>query len=52
MTSTVLAAVALTLIAGVLFTLRRLTHRGRSFDLGAVSTGWLADLRRDEPWSR
>jgi hypothetical protein len=52
MTSTLVAVIVFTLIAGVLFTLRRLSHRGRSFDLGAVSTGWLADLRRDEPWSR
>lgn len=53
MTPTIVAAIVVTLIAGVLlFTLRRLAHRERPFDLGAVSTGWLADQRRDEPWSR
>ena len=53
MTPTVLAVIAVPLILfALLFTLRRFAHRGHSFDLGAVSTGWLAELRRDEPWSR
>jgi len=25
---------------------------GRAFDLGEVSTRWLSELRRDEPWTR
>jgi hypothetical protein len=27
-------------------------HSSRRFDLGVVSTRWLAELRRDEPWTR
>jgi hypothetical protein len=53
MTPTVLAVIALPLLVlALLLTFRRFAHRGHSFDLGAVSTGWLAELRRDEPWSR
>jgi hypothetical protein len=25
---------------------------GRAVDAGAVSTRWLSELRRDEPWTR
>jgi hypothetical protein len=43
---------ALTLVA--LFAVRRVmrhsVHHDR--DLGVVSTRWIAELRRDEPWSR
>jgi hypothetical protein len=49
---TIAAAVAL---CGLVFALRRSgrTSRGsRAVDAGAVSTQWLAELRRDEPWTR
>ena len=53
MTPTILLAIAISIIAGALvFTLRRAAHAGRSFELGAVSTRWLSELRRDEPWTR
>jgi uncharacterized protein (TIGR03382 family) len=53
MTPTIFTAVVLLLVAAaLLLTRRRGSHRRRSFDPGAVSTSWLAELRRDEPWSR
>ena len=54
MTSLVLVAVIVLLAAGVvLYAVRRLSrHDTRVFDLGAVSTRWLSELRRDEPWTR
>ena len=54
MTSLVLVAVIVFLVAGVaLYVVRRVSrHDARVFDLGAVSTRWLSDLRRDEPWTR
>jgi hypothetical protein len=44
--------VALTLVA--LYAVRRVTrHSGhQDRDLGVVSTRWISELRRDEPWSR
>jgi hypothetical protein len=44
--------VALAVIA--LFVVRRATrHSGASSrDLGVVSTRWISELRRDEPWTR
>ena len=54
MTSTVLifALVALTIIA--LFAVRRVMRHseGATHDLGVVSTRWISELRRDEPWTR
>jgi len=32
--------------------LMRHSHPDRALDLGAVSTRWLSELRRDEPWTR
>jgi hypothetical protein len=54
MTSIVFGAVIAVLLAAVLFfAVRRLSrHDARVFDLGAVSTRWLSELRRDEPWTR
>jgi hypothetical protein len=53
MTPTILLAIAICVIAGALiFTMRRAGHAGRTFELGAVSTRWLSELRRDEPWTR
>jgi hypothetical protein len=31
---------------------RRGVHAADALDLGAVSTRWLSELRRDEPWTR
>jgi hypothetical protein len=54
MTTLVFGAVITILVAGVLlYAVRRLSrHEARMFDLGAVSTRWLSELRRDEPWTR
>jgi hypothetical protein len=43
--------VALAVIA--YYAVRRSTRQsGASRDLGVVSTRWIAELRRDEPWTR
>jgi type IV secretory pathway VirB3-like protein len=56
MTSLAFGAVITLLVVGVLvYAVRRLSlsrHDTRMFDLGAVSTRWLSELRRDEPWTR
>ena len=53
MTPTILLSIAIPVVAGALvFTLRRVAHAGRTYELGAVSTRWLSELRRDEPWTR
>jgi len=48
------AALIVLLVAGVIvYAVRRLSrHDTRMFDLGVVSTRWLSELRRDEPWTR
>jgi hypothetical protein len=55
MTPTVLvAALFVVVLLVAVYTLRRLarvSQAGRS-DLGAVSTRWISELRRDEPWTR
>ena len=43
-------AVAL-LVVLILLAVRR-SVRSDTLDLGAVSTRWLSELRRDEPWTR
>ena len=40
------------LLALVVLAVRRGMPRPDTLDLGAVSTRWLSELRRDEPWSR
>ena len=55
MTPTLLLALSLAVVAGiVLYMLRRSrdTQASRRFELGVVSTRWLSELRRDEPWTR
>jgi hypothetical protein len=56
MTPTLLFAITLGLAALVLIYAVRLVsryaHAGKTFDLGVVSTRWLSELRRDEPWTR
>ena len=56
MTSTVLLSIAIPVAAIVIFLgVRRMMRGGqaaRTFELGAVSTRWLSELRRDEPWTR
>ena len=37
-------------LVGVLQWSRR-SQRRRAFDAGSVSTRWIAELRRDEPWT-
>ena len=56
MTSTVLLSVGLPAVGLALMLIVRRMMRGgqaaRTFELGAVSTRWLSELRRDEPWTR
>ena len=55
MTPSILIAVAGAVALGVLFVALRRAGRiagGRAVDAGAVSTRWLSELRRDEPWTR
>ena len=47
------AVIALLVVGVLIYAVRRLSrHDTRVFDLGAVSTRWLSELRRDEPWTR
>jgi len=46
----VVAAVVLSVIAG-LVRLSRRSQKKRAFDAGSVSTRWISELRRDEPWT-
>ena len=43
-------ALALFIALGVLMVRRGI--QSDALDLGAVSTRWLSELRRDEPWTR
>ena len=54
MTPTILLAIAIVVLAVIVvaYTIRRAGQTGRTFELGAVSTRWLSELRRDEPWTR
>jgi hypothetical protein len=53
MTPTILLAIVIPVILiALVLTFRRGGQSTRSFELGAVSTRWLSELRRDEPWTR
>jgi hypothetical protein len=56
MTPSFLLAVAGAITLGVLIVAIRRAGRmssgSRPVDAGAVSTRWLSELRRDEPWTR
>jgi hypothetical protein len=53
MISTVAVFTLVVLLAIVLLAFRRVrSHAGRGMDLGFVSTRWISELRRDEPWQR
>ena len=56
MTSTVFVLVTLLVVLAVaIFLYRRMSRyaqSGRPVDLGVVSTRWISELRRDEPWTR
>jgi hypothetical protein len=55
MTSTILfAAIGAALVIVALYALRRATRQSghADRDLGVVSTRWISELRRDEPWTR
>jgi hypothetical protein len=54
MTPTLFIPLLVLLVVAVIYSVRRSRglHSSRSFDLGVVSTRWLAELRRDEPWTR
>jgi hypothetical protein len=49
---TVAVAVALCVIVLGLRRAGRISGGSRAVDAGAVSTRWLSELRRDEPWTR
>ena len=52
MTPAVLIGLTIAAFAlAIIFSVRRSSRLG-TFDLGAVSTRWLSELRRDEPWTR
>ena len=55
MTPTFLFALVIAVVAALLFAVLRVARHaqtGGTFELGAVSTRWLSELRRDEPWTR
>jgi hypothetical protein len=56
MTPTVLLGLSVAVVIGaVLYIIRRVSRHaraGRPVDFGMVSTRWLSELRRDEPWTR
>jgi len=55
MTPNILFALAAVVALGVIVLgLRRVGRMSgrRTWDAGVVSTRWLAELRRDEPWTR
>jgi hypothetical protein len=47
-----LIAVGLVFLAALVVYVMRRGIQSDSLDLGAVSTRWLSELRRDEPWTR
>jgi hypothetical protein len=47
----VIAAVIVTLLVFLVHRRTRAARARRTFDVGAVSTRWLSELRRDEPWT-
>ena len=49
---TVAAVIALAVIVLGLRRVGRMSGGSRAVDAGAVSTRWLSELRRDEPWTR
>jgi hypothetical protein len=46
-----IAAAVVVVVLLIIVMMRRGVHSER-LDLGAVSTRWLSELRRDEPWTR
>jgi hypothetical protein len=54
MTPALLVPLLVLLAIAALYSVRRArwANPSRHFDLGVVSPRWLAELRRDEPWSR
>ena len=47
-----LIVVAIVVVLGLVVLAMRRGMQSETFDLGAVSTRWLSELRRDEPWTR
>lgn len=48
----VIAIAAIVVVAGLILLMVRRGMQSNTLDLGAVSTRWLSELRRDEPWTR
>jgi hypothetical protein len=47
-----LISIAVVFLVAVAILFVRRGVRSDALDLGAVSTRWLSELRRDEPWTR
>jgi hypothetical protein len=45
-------AAAIVVVAALIIVMMRRGGHSERLDLGAVSTRWLSELRRDEPWTR
>jgi predicted LPLAT superfamily acyltransferase len=45
------ALIVLVLVVRAMHRRARLARNRRAFDVGAVSSRWLSELRRDEPWT-
>jgi hypothetical protein len=45
-------AAAIVVVAALIIVMMRRGVHSERLDLGAVSTRWLSELRRDEPWTR
>jgi hypothetical protein len=45
-------AAAIVVVAVLVILMTRRGMHTETFELGAVSTRWLSELRRDEPWTR
>ena len=45
-------AAAILVVVGLILVVVRRGIQSDTLDLGAVSTRWLSELRRDEPWTR
>jgi hypothetical protein len=54
MNPSILFAVAAVAVGAIVLAVRRVGRvpGSRAVDAGAVSTRWLSELRRDEPWTR
>ena len=53
MTPITLSVAAIGLVVAVaIYLIRRSLHATGTVDLGVVSSRWLSEVRRDDPWNR